>query len=126
LLNHGVISHASAFAFVVEWGEILVALGLVLGAALWIGGDHLSLLWARRLHLVVIGSLLGGAFMTANYYFMDGNRLPWLNSGAPFDEGLSIDGLLTLVALALVAVEALVVSAPVAAPREALRHPSRD
>jgi thiosulfate dehydrogenase [quinone] large subunit len=114
VLNDGVISHARAVAFIVEWGEIFVALGLALGAVLWIVGDRLSVRWLRRLHLVVIGSLLGAAFMTANYYLMDGNKLPWLNTGAPFDEGLGLDGLLTLVALALVAVEVLAVRAPVA------------
>src|SRR5262245_45705042 len=83
LLNAGLISHARAFAFAVEWGEIFVALGLALGAVLWIGGDRISLAWSRRLHLIVIVALLGGAFMTANYYFLAGNKLPWVNSGAP-------------------------------------------
>lgn len=124
LLSDGVISRASAFAVVVEWGEIVVALGLALGAVLWIGGDRLSALWARRLHLVVIGALLGGAFMSANYSFLAGNKLPWLNNGAPFDEGLSIDGLLTLVALALAAVEVLAMRAPVAASRQDVPEPS--
>ncbi len=46
-------------------------------------------------------ALLGGALMTANYYVMSGNALPDLNQGAPFNEGLNLDGLLTLVAMAL-------------------------
>jgi thiosulfate dehydrogenase (quinone) large subunit len=98
------IPHARAFAALVEWSEVLVALGLFLGAALWIGGDRIGRLWRQRLRLAVVGALLGSALMTTNYYFMAGNRLPWLKTGAPFDEGIDIDGLMTLVALALCAV----------------------
>jgi len=42
--------------------------------------------------------------MTANYYLMAGETLPGLNPGNPFNEGLSIDGMLTLVAVGLLVV----------------------
>ncbi len=51
---------------------------------------------------MVVVALLGGAFMTGNYYLLAGKTLPWLDPGDPFDEGLSMDGLLTLIALALI------------------------
>ena len=43
--------------------------------------------------------------MTTNYHLLAGNTLPWLDPGAPFDEGLSVDGLLTLIALVLIPVQ---------------------
>lgn len=43
--------------------------------------------------------------MTANYYLMSGSGLPWLHASDPFSEGLDIDGLLTLAALALLAIQ---------------------
>jgi len=113
-LSAMVLPHAHVFAAVVEGGELLVAAGLVVGAALWIGGHRLSRRWAGPLHLAVLGALLGSALMTANYYLMAGNTLPWVNPGNPFNEGLDIDGLLTLVALALLAIQFVAMRAPLA------------
>jgi hypothetical protein len=59
----------------------------------------------RWLGLVVLGSLIGSAFMTANYYLLAGNTWPWLDPANPFNEGLSIDGLMTLIALALIPIQ---------------------
>lgn len=100
-----VIPHAAAFAVVVEIGELLVVGGLVAGAVLWLAEPRLPSRWVDLFHLAVIGALLGSALMTANYYLMAGNAWPWLKTADPFDEGLSIDGLLTLIALALLAVQ---------------------
>lgn len=112
-----VVPHARLFATVAEWGELLVALGLFLGAAAWAGGDRIPRRWARRFQLAACGALLASAFMAANYYLMSGARFPWLNTGAPFDEGLSIDGLMTLIALALLTVQLLAIRPRTAAPR---------
>src|SRR5262245_13606210 len=110
-LANDVIPHTRTYAAVVEWSEMLVALGLFLGAATWIAGDRLSRRWRQLYHLAACGALIGSAFMTANYYFMAGHRFPWLNAAAPFDEGLSIDGYLTLVALVLLAIQLLALRA---------------
>ena len=45
--------------------------------------------------------------MTANYYLMSGETLPGINPGNPFNEGLGIDGLLTLVAAGLFVIHAI-------------------
>lgn len=47
---------------------------------------------------------MGGAVLTANYYLMAGNTLPGLNPEAPFNEGLNLDGVLTLMAVVLLLV----------------------
>jgi hypothetical protein len=127
-LANDVIPHARAFATVVEWGEIFVALGLFLGAVAWIGGNRLPRRWMQAFQIASCGALVGSAFMTANYYLLAGNRFPWLNTAAPFDEGLSIDGLMTLVALALLAIQALATRASFAgrsSARVSAPYPSR-
>lgn len=103
-LRRFVLPHAAAVAIVVEIGELLVAVGFIAGAILWLTGHRMPGRWAQALHLATIVALLGSTLMTANYYFMAGNTWPWLKPGDPFDEGLGIDGLLTLIALALLAV----------------------
>jgi thiosulfate dehydrogenase [quinone] large subunit len=107
LLTRLVIPHAGLFAALVEGGEVLVALGLAAGAGWWLRGTRLRPVWARSLHLGGALALAGGALMTANYWLLAGNTLPWLKTDAPFGEGLDIDGLLTLVALALLVVHLL-------------------
>lgn len=65
-----VLPHAAAFAVIVEFGELLVAAGLVAGAILWLTGHRLPGGWAAALHLAVIGALIGSVLMTANYYLL--------------------------------------------------------
>ena len=107
VLNRIVLPHAAGFAVVIEIGEVLVALGMFLGAALWIGGDHFGERWTRTLRPWVLAALIGSALMTANYYLLGGGGFPGINTGAPFDEALNIDGLLTLVALGLIGIQLL-------------------
>jgi thiosulfate dehydrogenase (quinone) large subunit len=106
-LERIVIPHAGSFAVVVEMGEVLVAFGMFLGAALWMGSDRIGERRSRTLRPWVIGALLGSALMTANYYLMAGGSFPWLRPSAPFDEALDIDGLLTFVAMGLIGIEVL-------------------
>ncbi len=113
------LPHAQFCALLVEVSELLVALGFFAGALLWASGRFPVRRWARRLNLGVIGALLGSALMTANYYLMSGETLPGLNPGNPFNEGLSIDGLLTLIALGLLAIHAAPLWARRTRPRAA-------
>jgi thiosulfate dehydrogenase [quinone] large subunit len=102
-----VLPHTQLFALLVEVGELLVALGFLAGAALWVSGRIPTRGWTRVINLGVIGALAGSALMTANYYLMSGETLPLVDPSNPFNEGLSIDGLLTLVAVGLLFVHLL-------------------
>jgi thiosulfate dehydrogenase [quinone] large subunit len=102
-----VLPHTQLFAVLVEVGELLVGLGFFAGALLWASGRFPVARWARYLNLAVLAALVGGTLMTANYYVMSGETWPLLNPGDPFDEGLSIDGLLTLITVGLFAVHAV-------------------
>ena len=102
-----VLPHAQIWAALVQIAELLVALGYFTGAVLWLSGWFPRERWARRLNMAVVLVLLGGAVMTANYYLMAGNTLPWLEPSMPYKEGLSIDGVATLLGLSLVVVHLL-------------------
>lgn len=107
LIQRFVLPHTTLFAGLVAVGEVLVALGFFTGAALWASGQFPVRRWARLLNLGVLGALAGGVLMAANYYVMSGATLPWLDPANAFNEGLSIDGLLTLVAAGLVVIHLL-------------------
>jgi hypothetical protein len=111
LLGNAILPHVHLFAFLVEIGELLVGLGFFVGALLWLSNRISAPGWPRVLNCIVIVALAGGALMTANYYLKDGNTLPGLDPGNPYNEGLTIDGLLTLVALALVVAHVMVLFA---------------
>ncbi|HVA92973.1 MAG TPA: hypothetical protein VNL71_24400 [Chloroflexota bacterium] len=98
-----VLPHAQLVAPLVAAGELLVGLGLFAGAALWLSG-RMAAGWARLLNLGVIAALASGILMSANYAVMAGNTLPGLNPGNAFNEGLSLDSLLTIIGLGLLLV----------------------
>lgn len=111
LMRELVLPHAQFWAALVQIGELLVALGYVAGVALWLSGRFPYARWARRLNWVVLLTLLGGALLTANYYLMAGDTVPGLAPSKAFQEGLSIDAVATLLALALIAVHLLALRA---------------
>ncbi|MGH2343882.1 MAG: hypothetical protein ACRDG4_01555 [Chloroflexota bacterium] len=99
-----IIPHAPILALLAEGGEILVALGMFAGAALWLSCRVRESRWVKRLNLGVTVALLGGILMSVNYAVMGGDTLPGLNPGNPFNEGLSIDSLLVMIGVGLLLV----------------------
>lgn len=123
-LQHVAMPNCTLFGCLVAAGELLVGFALLAGAALWLAGpERLSGRWARLVQVGVIAGLAGATLMTANYYLMAGKTLPWLNPAHPFDEGLSLDGLLTLVTVGLLAVHLLALRRA-SAVRIQERHPA--
>jgi thiosulfate dehydrogenase [quinone] large subunit len=106
-IQQQVLPHAWAWALLVEIGELLVALGFFAGALLWICGRFPVARWTRRLNVGVLLALCGAVLMTTNYYLMAGHGLPGLNPADPFDEGLSLDGVLTAIGLSLLLIHLL-------------------
>lgn len=111
-----VLPHAQIWAAVVQAAELLVALGYFAGVVLWMSGQFPRTHWARGVNWGVVLALSGGALLTANYYLMSGDTVPGLEPSKAFQEGLSIDALATLLALALVAVHLLALRVRPAAP----------
>jgi hypothetical protein len=107
LMQRFVLPHTTLFAGLVEVGEVLVALGFFAATALWISSSFPVQRWTRLLNLGVIGAFVGSALMTFNYYVMSGETLPLLDPSNAYNEGLSIDGLLTFVAIGLLVIHLL-------------------
>lgn len=102
LTQHLVVPNLNLFGPLVPIGELLIALGFFASATLWVvrrpAGRR-----TRFLPFGVIGALLGSTMMTANFYLMAGNTLPGLDPANAFNEGVSIDGLLTMIGVGLIA-----------------------
>jgi uncharacterized membrane protein YphA (DoxX/SURF4 family) len=122
LANRLLIPHAQLCAVLAEVGELLVGLGMFAGATLWLSGRFPLARWTRRLNLGVITALVGGVLMSANYAVMTGNSLPGFNPSNAYNEGVSIDALLTIMGLGLLAIHALAAWAHGRAPAAAQRQ----
>lgn len=106
-----VMPHAAAWGYLIEWGELAVGIGLLLGAARW-------LLWpqvapqsrrslAEALTMLSLFAALMGAFMAFNFHlYMGQSPITLVNPSDPFDEGVDLDLLLTLTLMALATVNA--------------------
>jgi thiosulfate dehydrogenase [quinone] large subunit len=117
LVDRLVLPHAGLFAGLVVVGELSVALGMFLGAALWLSG-RLRSITPRVLQMGVIAALVGSTIMSANYMLMSGNTLPGLNPANAFNEGISIDTLLTIIGVGLLAVHLVASRRPAGAARD--------
>jgi thiosulfate dehydrogenase [quinone] large subunit len=104
------IPNATTLAPIVAWGEVLVGVSLIAGAVRWAAGARLDRRQRFWIDSALIVGLLGAALMTANYYLMDGGGIPWIDAKNAFDEGISIDALLTFVSVALLAMQVAAVS----------------
>ncbi|MBO0779462.1 MAG: hypothetical protein J2P37_11605 [Ktedonobacteraceae bacterium] len=100
-IHQQVLPSAPRWAILVEIGELGVALGFFAGALLWASGRFPDEGWTRWLNISIIVAIAAGVLMTVNYYLMAGHTLPWLNLADPFDEGLSLDGVLTGIGVGL-------------------------
>lgn len=69
ILN-GAKQNAVVFAQLVQWGELLVGIGLVVSILLFVFGK--SSTFKRSAAMLAVASLIGGAFMNANFYYAAG------------------------------------------------------
>lgn len=115
-LHEVIMPHAVVWGYLIEWGELAVGVGLLLGAARWLAWPFVAPQpqrgRAHALTLLAIVAALVGAFMTFNFHlYMGGSPITVVNPSAPFDEGVDLDLTLTLTLLALAAVNALALPA---------------
>jgi hypothetical protein len=102
LLESVVIPHGAVFAYLIEAGELLVGIGLIATAAvLFAKGQRLGVATLRALLAVVAAAALAGAFMNLNFSLFSGNPPVWSLGSDAFSEGISIDGVLMLVQVAM-------------------------
>lgn len=111
LLRRLVLPHASAVAVLVEWAELAVGVGLVLGAVRYLAGAHLRPQLGRLCDVALIGALVGSALLALTYWFLAGYLLPGVDAANAFEAGLSLAGLLALGSLALFVLQVRAVAA---------------
>jgi len=105
IVKRVVLPHVDAFAAATLIGELLVAAGLIWGAMLWLRPEWFPDGFRPWLGFGVTGALAGAAVMELNYYLLAGEEWPWLKTHDPFNVGLSVDGLVLLISLALIPVQ---------------------
>jgi uncharacterized membrane protein YphA (DoxX/SURF4 family) len=99
-----VLPHAVFFGYLIEIGEVLVGVGLIVGAALWIVRWGELPNCCRRITLsMIILSALGGIVMAVNFHIANGGSHPWLIPKSGFDESVDLDSLLPMIQLIFIA-----------------------
>ena len=102
LLESVVIPNGAIFGYLIEAGELLIGIGLIATAVvLFVNGQRLSVTRLRALLAVVAAVALGGAFMNLNFSLFSGDTPVWSLGANTFSEGISIDGVLMLMQLAM-------------------------
>jgi hypothetical protein len=104
-LDGTVIPHASAFGYLIEIGELLVGLALVVAALLWLFRWE-RLPEAGRLAILATTAIasLAAVFMAVNFHLANGAPHPWFIAKDGFDEGIDLDSLLPAIQLVLIGV----------------------
>jgi hypothetical protein len=104
-LRGAVIPQATAFGYLIEFGELLVGAGLIVAAGVWLfrwerlpDGGRVAVLAVTAL------SALGGIAMAINFHLASGAPHPWLIPKSGFDESVDLDSLLPMLQLVLIGV----------------------
>lgn len=102
-LDGTVIPNAEVFGYLIVIGELLVGVGLLAAALVWLfrrerlqSRGKATVLWVTAL------AALGGIAMNVNFHLANGSAHPWLIPGDGFDEGVDLDSLMPALQLVLV------------------------
>jgi hypothetical protein len=104
-LRGSVIPNASAFGYLIEIGELLVGIGLIAAAAVWLfRWDRLPDSGRFAVLAVTALAALAGVAMAINFHLASGAPHPWLIPKSGFDESVDLDSLLPMLQLVLIGV----------------------
>jgi thiosulfate dehydrogenase (quinone) large subunit len=97
-LNGTIIPNAHAFAVLIEIGEIIVGVGFMAAAIVWLTRwSRLSDRWRTTILTTVMLSALGATFMAINFHLANGGNHPWLIPADGFDETIDVDTVLAFI-----------------------------
>ncbi len=106
-LEGSIIPNATAFGYLIEIGEMLIGVALVVAAIVWLlrwerlpGGARATVL------LVTALAAFAGIFMNVNFHLANASAHPWFVPKDGFDEGVDLDSLMPAIELVLLAVSA--------------------
>jgi thiosulfate dehydrogenase [quinone] large subunit len=102
-IDGSIIPHAVVFGYLIEIGELLVGVGLVGAALLWLfRWDHLARSGRVAVLAVTILASLAAIFMAVNFHLANGGAHPWLIPKSGFDESVDLDALLPAIQLTFI------------------------
>lgn len=104
-LDGSVIPHASTFGYLIEIGELLIGLALIVAALVWLFRWE-RLPEAGRLAILATTAIASfvAIFMAVNFHLANGAPHPWFIAKDGFDEGIDLDSLLPGIQLVLLGV----------------------
>jgi thiosulfate dehydrogenase [quinone] large subunit len=119
-LDGTIIPNARTFAVLIEVGEIVTGIVLILAAIIWLarwerlpGGGRIALL------IVTMLSALGASFMALNFHLASGANHPWLIPANGFDETIDVDAVLIMLQMTIFVFCGYVLAKVLGQPRSA-------
>ncbi|HUY58550.1 MAG TPA: hypothetical protein VMV16_02455 [Solirubrobacteraceae bacterium] len=101
-LHGAIIPNGRVFAVLIEVGEIVVGVALIVAAVVWLTRwSRLSDRWRSAILVVTMLSALGATFMAINFHLANGANHPWLIPADGFDETIDVDTVLAFIQTAL-------------------------
>jgi hypothetical protein len=106
-LDDVVIPNGTGFGYLIELSELLVGIGLIAAALIWLFAWERVGVTGRTVTLgVTVLAALGGLVMNVAFHMANGSAHPWLIPGDGFDESVDLDSLMPAIQLVLAAVSA--------------------
>ncbi|KLU61905.1 hypothetical protein CEB3_c18230 [Peptococcaceae bacterium CEB3] len=109
-LKSSVIPHAVSFGYLVEWGETLAGIGLIVCALIFMFKKIEDDRVAKALNILSIIAMVGIAFMSLNFWLMAGAPSFLPGGQDPNGEGFTIDAFLTILPFLFIWWEAVALS----------------
>lgn len=104
-LDAAVIPHAHAFGYLVEVGELVTGLALIVAALVWLTAWGRLRSGGRRAVLAATAvAAVAGVVMNVNFQLANGSLLPWPVAADSFDEAVGLDSLMAALELVLAGV----------------------
>ena len=104
-LDDVVIPNASTFGYLIIIGEVLVGVGLIAAALVWLfAWERLSIEARMTIAVVTLLASLGGILMNLSFHLANGSAHPWLIPAEGFDEGVDLDSVMPAIQLVFVIV----------------------
>jgi uncharacterized membrane protein YphA (DoxX/SURF4 family) len=104
-VDGSIIPNAVAFGYLIEIGELVVGIGLIAAAIVWLTRwERLPDAGRRGVLATTIVAAFFGIVMAVNFHIANGGNHPWLIPKDGFDESVDLDALLPAIQLALMIV----------------------
>ena len=106
-LDETVIPSGSVFGYLIETGELVIGVVLLVAGLVWLlRWERLTSAGRKAVLFATMLAAFGGIFMNVNFHLANGSAHPWLIPMDGFDEGVDLDSLMPAIELVLIGVSA--------------------